>query len=60
MPGDLGGRRPLRIAATGFVAAEAGSVASANALLLEQLLLFGHQVTFFLHFPKKLPSARPC
>lgn len=40
-------KRTLRIAATGFVEAGAGSVASANALLLRELLLLGHQVTFF-------------
>jgi glycosyltransferase involved in cell wall biosynthesis len=37
----------LKIATTGFVEAAAGSVASANALLLRALLDRGHQVDFF-------------
>jgi glycosyltransferase involved in cell wall biosynthesis len=37
----------MRIAATGFVAREAGSIASANAILLKGLLERGHQVDFF-------------
>jgi glycosyltransferase involved in cell wall biosynthesis len=37
----------LKIAATGFVEANAGSVASANALLLKGLLARGHSVDFF-------------
>jgi len=37
----------MRIAATGFVAREAGSIASANAILLQGLLERGHQVDFF-------------
>ena len=38
----------LRYAAvTGFVSEQAGSVASANALLLRELLLRGHEVHFF-------------
>lgn len=37
----------MRIAATGYVSAEAGSVASANALLLHGLLERGFQITFF-------------
>jgi glycosyltransferase involved in cell wall biosynthesis len=39
--------KPLRIAATGFVEAGAGSVASANAILLRELLRLGHEVVFF-------------
>jgi glycosyltransferase involved in cell wall biosynthesis len=37
----------MKIAATGFVSAQAGSVASANALLLRLLVETGHQVDFF-------------
>jgi len=37
----------LRIAATGFVSASSGSVASANALLLRELLAAGVQIHFF-------------
>jgi len=37
----------LKIAATGFVEAAAGSVASANALLLNGLLERGHSIGFF-------------
>lgn len=37
----------MKIAATGFVEAKAGSVASANALLLKGLLARGHSVDFF-------------
>lgn len=37
----------MRIAATGFVSASSGSVASANALLLRELLPAGVQVHFF-------------
>lgn len=37
----------MRIACTGFVAQEAGSVASANALLLRELLGRGCQIDFF-------------
>jgi glycosyltransferase involved in cell wall biosynthesis len=37
----------MKIAATGFVSSEAGSVASANALLLKGLLQRGHQIDFF-------------
>lgn len=39
--------RPLKIAATGFVEAGAGSVASANAILLRELPRMGHHITFF-------------
>lgn len=37
----------MRIAATGFVSEQAGSVASANALFLRDLLARGHQIDFF-------------
>lgn len=37
----------MDIAATGFVSSEAGSIASANALLLKGLLGRGHHVDFF-------------
>ena len=37
----------MRIAVTGYVSAEAGSVASANALLLAGLLERGFEITFF-------------
>lgn len=37
----------LRLAVTGFVEEKAGSVASANALLLQQLLAFGLEIDFF-------------
>lgn len=37
----------MKIAATGFVSVQAGSVASANALLLKALLDAGHEVDFF-------------
>ena len=37
----------MRIAATGFVSAEAGSVASANAILLRFLVEKGHEIDFF-------------
>lgn len=37
----------MRIAVTGYVSAEAGSVASANALLLRGLLERGFEITFF-------------
>jgi glycosyltransferase involved in cell wall biosynthesis len=37
----------LKIAATGFVAEAGGSVTSANALLLRELLRRGHEVDFF-------------
>lgn len=37
----------MNIACTGFVSEQAGSVASANALLLRALLDRGHSVTFF-------------
>lgn len=37
----------LRIAATGFVEARAGSVGSANAILLRELLRLGHEIVFF-------------
>ncbi len=37
----------MKIAVTGFVSEQAGSVASANALLLRELLLRGHEVHFF-------------
>ncbi len=37
----------MRIAATGFVSSQAGSVASANALLLRGLLERGYEVEFF-------------
>lgn len=39
--------RPLRIAATGFVSDQAGSVASANAVFLRELLRQGHRIDFF-------------
>ena len=37
----------MKIAATGYVSEQAGSVASANALLLRALLDAGHEVDFF-------------
>jgi len=37
----------MKIAATGFVSEQAGSVASANALLLRELLEQGHQIDFY-------------
>jgi glycosyltransferase involved in cell wall biosynthesis len=37
----------LKLAVTGFVSDQAGSVASANALLLRELLLRGHEIHFF-------------
>jgi len=37
----------MKIACTGFVSEQAGSVASANALILRALLDLGHEVTFF-------------
>ena len=37
----------IKIAATGYVSEQAGSVASANALLLRSLLDAGHEVDFF-------------
>src|SRR5258705_13835932 len=37
----------MRIVCTGFVSQQAGSVASANALLLRSLLDRGHEVDFF-------------
>lgn len=37
----------MKIACTGYVAEGAGSIASANALLLRALLERGHEVTFF-------------
>ena len=37
----------LKLALTGFVSEQAGSVASANALLLRELLLRGHEIHFF-------------
>jgi glycosyltransferase involved in cell wall biosynthesis len=37
----------MKLAATGFVSEQAGSVASANALLLRELLLRGHEIHFF-------------
>lgn len=37
----------MKLAVTGFVSEQAGSVASANALLLRELLLRGHEVHFF-------------
>jgi glycosyltransferase involved in cell wall biosynthesis len=38
---------PMRIAATGFVSENTGSVASANALLLRALLTQGNEIDFF-------------
>jgi glycosyltransferase involved in cell wall biosynthesis len=37
----------MKLAVTGFVSEQAGSVASANALLLRELLLRGHEIHFF-------------
>lgn len=37
----------MKLAVTGFVSEQAGSVASANALLLRELLSRGHEVHFF-------------
>ena len=37
----------MRLAVTGFVCGKDGSVASANALLLRELLLTGHEIDFF-------------
>ena len=37
----------MNIAATGFVSEQAGSVASANALFLRDLLVRGHEIDFF-------------
>jgi glycosyltransferase involved in cell wall biosynthesis len=39
--------QPFRIAATGFVSDQAGSVASANAVFLRELLRRGHHIDFF-------------
>jgi len=39
--------RPMKIAASGFVSGQAGSVASANALLINALLDKGHEIDFF-------------
>ncbi len=37
----------MKLAVTGFVSEQAGSVASANALLLRELLLRGHEIHFY-------------
>ena len=37
----------MKLAVSGFVSEQAGSVASANALLLRELLLRGHKIHFF-------------
>ena len=37
----------MKLAVTGFVSEQAGSVASANALLLRELLIRGHEIHFF-------------
>jgi glycosyltransferase involved in cell wall biosynthesis len=37
----------MKLAVSGFVSEQAGSVASANALLLRELLLLGHKIHFF-------------
>jgi glycosyltransferase involved in cell wall biosynthesis len=37
----------MKLAVTGFVSEQAGSVASANALLLREIVLRGHEVHFF-------------
>jgi glycosyltransferase involved in cell wall biosynthesis len=37
----------MKLAATGFVSGQAGSVASANALLLRELALRGHEIHFY-------------
>ncbi len=37
----------MNLALTGFVSEQSGSVASANALLLQRLLVQGHQIDFF-------------
>jgi glycosyltransferase involved in cell wall biosynthesis len=37
----------VRLGVSGFVSEQAGSVASANALLLRELLLLGHKIDFF-------------
>lgn len=44
--GDVAGRTRMKLAVTGFVSEQAGSVASANALLLRQLLKQGHTIDF--------------
>jgi glycosyltransferase involved in cell wall biosynthesis len=37
----------MKLAVSGFVSEQAGSVASANALLLRELLLHGHEIHFY-------------
>ena len=37
----------MKLAVTGFVSEQAGSVASANALLLRELLVRGHEIHFY-------------
>ena len=48
----------MKIAATGYVSEQAGSVASANALLLRSLLDAGHEVDFFSK--ASFVDPRPC
>lgn len=50
----------MKIACTGFVSESAGSIASANALLLRAMLERGHEVTFFSKAPfvDPRPAAR--
>lgn len=48
----------MKIAATGYVSEQAGSVASANALLLRALLDAGHEVDFFSK--PSFVDPRPC
>ena len=48
----------MKIAATGYVSEQAGSVASANALLLRSLLDAGHEVDFFSK--PSFVDPRPC
>ncbi len=37
----------MHLHTTGFVASQSGSVASANAVILKELLRSGHRVTFY-------------
>jgi hypothetical protein len=46
----------MRIDATGFVGDQAGSVASANAVILRELLSRNHKIRFFTKKPLIYPS----
>ena len=48
----------MKIAVSGYVSAQEGSVASANALLLRSLLADGHEVDFFSK--PSFVDPRPC